>query len=45
MTVKVRATVNIAGLHAGEEVEIELNELIRSLLRAGLLLALVPTSG
>lgn len=43
MRVKVRATVTILGLSPGEEVEIELTELVRSLLRAGLLVALVPS--
>ena len=43
--IKVRATANVMGMKAGQEAEIDLNELAWSLLRAKLLLALIaPTS-
>lgn len=42
--IKVRATVNVMGLMAGQEAEVELNDLTWSLLRAKLLLALMETS-
>lgn len=41
--IKVRATVNAIGLKAGQEAEVELNDLVWSLLRAKLLVALRPS--
>ena len=42
--IKVRATVTAIGLRPGQEAEVELNDLVRSLLQAGLLLALRPSA-
>lgn len=40
--IKIRATANVIGLKAGQEAEIDLTDLVWSLLRAQLLLALRP---
>jgi hypothetical protein len=40
--IKVRVTVNVLGLRAGQEAEIEYTQRVDDLLRAGLLLALKP---
>lgn len=43
--IKVRATVRILGLNAGEQAEIDLTEKARTLILSGYLRALRPKSG
>lgn len=40
--VKVRATVNVLGMKPGQEAEIDMTEVTRSLLKSGLFLLLRP---
>lgn len=42
--IKIRATVNIIGLKAGQEAEVDLTDLVWDLLRSNLLLALRPSA-
>lgn len=43
--IKVRATVTLLGLNAGEQAEIDLTEKVLALVAAGYLRALRPISG
>ena len=45
MKVKVRATINIIGLDVGREAEIELDDHVAALARAGYLNLLRPING
>lgn len=44
-TVKVRATITTLGLSPGKEAEIDLDERVRALIRAGYFLMLRPIHG
>jgi hypothetical protein len=43
--IKVRATVTLLGLNAGDQAEIDLNDRVLTLIRAGYLRALRPKNG
>jgi len=43
--VKVRATVNVISLEAGEEAELEANSMVWDLLKVGFLVMLRPKNG